>query len=79
MNAALRAFERAFALDTKASGPRSQNAARDTYAAGNVLAKTGEEVVAMGHLTLSLNIYEELLGRDAPQTRKVRSRLDSLG
>lgn len=77
--AALRAYERAQTLDSRATGPRTEAVARDAYAAGGVLAKMGDHVVALGHLTLALDIYEEVLGRDHARTRQARKRLDAMG
>ena len=37
-----------------------------------------DSIVAMGHLTLALDIYENTLGKNDPKTRKVRNRLDAL-
>lgn len=71
-------YEKAMNIDTKHSGPEHLNVARDASGMGSVLIHKGDTIVAMGHLTLALDIYENTLGKSHPRTRSVRRRLDKI-
>ena len=75
---ALRCLQRAMKIDTHLFGEQHPAVARDAFAIGNVLAEMKDNIVAMGHLTLALDIYENTLGKNDPKARKVRKRLDAL-
>ena len=75
---ALQYLQRAMKIDTNVFGEQHPAVARDAFAIGNVLADMNDNIVAMGHFTLALDIYEIALGKNSPKARKVRSRLDEL-
>ncbi len=75
---ALTQLQKALRIDDKIFGKSHASVARDAYAIGCVLADLNDPVVAMGHFTLALDIYETLLGKNDPRARKVRSKLDAL-
>lgn len=78
LDTALSFFEQALSVDTKHAGEGHSHVARDAYAIGTTLEKQGDSIVAMGHLTLALDIYENVHGKDHPKTRAVRKKLDGL-
>lgn len=71
-------LHRAMKIDTDLFGQQHPAVARDAFAIGNLLADMDDSIVAMGHLTLALDIYENTLGKDNAKTRSVRKRLDEL-
>ncbi len=75
---ALERLQQAMKIDTIVFGKQHPNVARDAFAIGCVLADMRDTIVAMGHLTLALDIYENTVGKNDPRTRKVRRRLEEL-
>lgn len=75
---AINFLQRAMKIDTQLFGRDHPSVARDAYAVGCALADMDDTVVAMGHLTLALDIYETTLGKNDPRVRKVRRRLELL-
>ena len=75
---ALQHLQRAMKIDTLLFGEQHPAVARDAFAIGNVLADMKDTIVAMGHLTLALDIYENTVGKNDPRARKVRRKLDEL-
>jgi len=71
-------LHRAMKIDTNLFGEQHPSVARDAFAIGNLLADLDDSIVAMGHLTLALDIYENTLGKDHAKSRSVRKRLDEL-
>lgn len=71
-------YEQAMAMDTEHRGPDHPNVARDACGVGSVLIRQGDTIVAMGHLTLALDIYERTVGKDHAKTRSVRKKLDEI-
>jgi len=71
-------LQKAMKIDNALYGEQNPAVARDAYAIGCVLADMDDTVVAMGHLTLALDIYENTMGKDSARARKVRRRLDEL-
>ena len=71
-------YEKAMFLDTQYQGQNHPNVARDAYGLGSVLIHQGDTIVAMGHLTFALDIYEAKLGKDHNKTRAVRKKLDQI-
>jgi tetratricopeptide (TPR) repeat protein len=65
-------------IDTSCFGDRHPSVARDVYGLGSLLADQKDTIVAMGHITLALDIFEENYGKDHPKTRMARKKLDSL-
>jgi tetratricopeptide (TPR) repeat protein len=78
MDDALKYFERAQNLDTEAYDGQHPAVARDAYCVGCVLKEKGDTIVAMGHLTLALDIYEAHYGKDHPKVALVRRKLDQI-
>jgi len=75
---ALERLQQAMKIDTAIFGKQHPNVARDAYAIGCALADMHDTVVAMGHLALALDIYENTVGKNDPRSRKVRRRLEEL-
>ncbi len=75
---ALERLQQAMKMDTQLFGKQHPTVARDAFAVGCVLADMRDTVVAMGHLTLALDIYENTLGKNDSRARKVRRRLEEL-
>jgi hypothetical protein len=75
---ALVRLQQAMKIDTHAFGKQHPAVARDAFAIGCVLADMDDTVVAMGHLALALDIYEQTVGKNDPRARKVRHRLEEL-
>lgn len=75
---ALERLQQAMKIDIALFGKQHPNVARDAYAIGCALADMRDTVVAMGHLTLALDIYENTVGKNDSRVRKVRRRLEEL-
>ncbi|MFP6582203.1 MAG: tetratricopeptide repeat protein [Candidatus Hydrogenedentota bacterium] len=75
---AINFYEQAMNMDTRHLGKEHPHVGRDAAGVGSVLAHQGDTIVAMGHLTLALDIYEGSLGKDHPKTRAVRKKLDKI-
>lgn len=75
---ALERLQQAMKIDIAVFGKQHPNVARDAYAVGCALADMRDTVVAMGHLTLALDIYENTVGKNDARVRKVRRRLEEL-
>ncbi len=75
---ALERLQQAMKIDTALFGKQHPNVARDAFAIGCTLADMRDTVVAMGHLALALDIYENTVGKNDARARKVRRRLEEL-
>ena len=71
-------YERAMNMGTRHLGQEHAHVARDAAGLGSALAAQNDTIVAMGHLTLALDIYETAMGKDHPKTRAVRKKLDKI-
>lgn len=79
LDGALLMYERAMRIDMKLNGNKHVSVARDAYAIGCLLAEKKDNIVAMGHLTMALEVYEESLGKSHSRTRKIREKIAELG
>lgn len=77
-NESIKYYEQAMNMDTEHNGQDHPSVARDAYGVGSVLIRQGDTIVAMGHLTLALDIYERTVGKNHPKTRSVRKKLDEI-
>lgn len=75
---AVEQLQQAMKIDTALFGKQHPNVARDAFAIGCALADMRDTVVAMGHLALALDIYENTVGKNDARARKVRRRLEEL-
>lgn len=78
LDTALAFFEKAQSLDTQVFGSQHPSVARDAYCIGCILKDKDDTIVAMGHLTLALDIYESHYGKDHPKVAMVRRKLDQM-
>lgn len=76
---ALHMYERAMSIDMKLNGKQHTSVARDAFAIGCLLAAKKDNIVAMGHLTMALEVYEQTLGKSNTKTRKIRDKIAELG